>query len=181
MGGHIVQPVNHHHVCNIDGIGNFYGLDIASSMTAGSEIISVMAMTTSALIIAIVIIIIASVGGIKLSAVALVLASLIILLSPSPILGSSVWFPTTILTPIGSMAFIVISIIFIMIVIVYIFILLFLLTGEGEVIETAVVVWIYLYLSFLLYLLCFGMVWVNWLSLDLGIVLCVNISWEQPL
>ena len=27
MAGHITPPVSHHHVCNIDGIGNCYGLD----------------------------------------------------------------------------------------------------------------------------------------------------------
>ena len=79
-------------------------LIIASPVTMGFEMVSIIAMTTSALIIAIVIIIIASVGGIKLSAVALVLAPVIILLSPSPMLGSFIWFPTTVLTPIGSVA-----------------------------------------------------------------------------
>ena len=53
-------------------------------MTAGSEIVSATAMTTSVSITAIVIIIIASAGGIKLSTVALVLAPVIVLLSPSP-------------------------------------------------------------------------------------------------
>ena len=132
MVGHIVQPVIHHHVCNIDGIGNYYGLDIASSITMRSEIISTMATTTSALIIAIVVIIIASAGGIKLSMVALVLAWIFILLSPSPMLGTSMWFSTAVLTPIGSMASVVASVILIMIIIVYIFILFFLLRERGR-------------------------------------------------
>ena len=71
-------------------------------------------------------------GGIKLSVVALVLAPIIILLSPSPLLRTSIWYPTTVLTPVGSMASVVTSIILIMIVIVYIFILLFLLMGRGR-------------------------------------------------
>ena len=74
---------------------------IASSTTAGSEMVSVMVTTISASIIAIVIIIIASAGGIKLSTVALVLAPVIVLLSPSPVLGSSIWFPTAVLIPKG--------------------------------------------------------------------------------
>ena len=105
---------------------------IASPMTVGSEIVSTMATTTSALIIAtVIIIIIASTGGIKLPMVALVLAPVIVLLPPSPELGSSIWFPTTVLTPIGSVAYIITSIILIMIVVVYLFILLFLLRGRG--------------------------------------------------
>ena len=78
-------------------------------MTAESEMISATATTTSALIIARVIIFIASVRGIKLSKVALVLASLIVLLSSFPLLEDSVWFPTTVLTPIGSVASIMTS------------------------------------------------------------------------
>ena len=79
-------------------------------MTAGSEMVSTMATTTSASIIIITIIIIASMGGTKLSMVALVLAPVIVLLSPSPMFGSSIWFPTPVLTPIGSVASIMTSI-----------------------------------------------------------------------
>ena len=104
---------------------------IASSVTVGSEMVSTMATTTSALIIAIVSIIMASVGGIKLSVVALVLVPVIVLLSPSSVLGSCIWFPTTVLTPIGSAASIITSIILFMIV-VYLFILFFLLRGRGR-------------------------------------------------
>ena len=107
-------------------------LIIASAATIGSEIVSAMALTTSALIIAIVIIIIASMGGIKLSAVALVLAPVIVLLSSSPMWGSSIWFPTAVLTPIGSAASIMTSIIPVMIAVVYLFILFFLLRGRGK-------------------------------------------------
>ena len=53
-------------------------LVIASSMTAWPIIVTTTATATSTLIIAIIIIIIAATGGIKLSVVALVLASLII-------------------------------------------------------------------------------------------------------
>ena len=77
---------------------------IASSMTMGSVIVSTTAMITSASIIAIIVIIIASARGIKLSMVTLVLASIIVLLSPSPTLGTSIWFPTAVLAPIGSTA-----------------------------------------------------------------------------
>ena len=107
-------------------------LIIASPMTTGSEMVSYMVMTTSASIIAIVIIIIASAGGIKLSAVALILARVIVLLSPYPVLGSSVWFSTTVLTPIGSAASMMTSIILVSIVVVYLFVLFFLLRGKGR-------------------------------------------------
>ena len=86
-------------------------LVIASSVTAWSVIISTTDTATSTLIIDIIIIIIAAVGGIKLSMVALVLASIIILLSPSRLLRSPIWFPTTLLAPIGSTASVVTSII----------------------------------------------------------------------
>ena len=129
-------------------------LIIASSTTVRSEIVFTMVTTTSASIIAIIVIIIVSVGGIKLPVVTLVLASLVILLSPSPMLGTSIWFLTTVLAPVGSMTSIVTSVIFVMIIIVNIFIWLFMLRG-GEVVETVVVVWIYLYLSFCLYFLYF--------------------------
>ena len=82
---HIVQTGIYHHACNIDGIGN-------SSMTTWSVIVSTMATTTSTSIIAIIIIITAAVGGIKLSVVTLALASVIILLSPSHLLRTSIWF-----------------------------------------------------------------------------------------
>ena len=78
-------------------------------MTTRSEILSTMAMTTSASMIAIILIIIASVGGIKLSMVTLVVASIIILSSLSPMLGTSRWFPTAVLAPIGSTTSIVTS------------------------------------------------------------------------
>ena len=58
MIGHIVLPVSHHHVCNIDGISNYYGLDNCFVHGCDPEIISTMATTTSALIVAIIIIII---------------------------------------------------------------------------------------------------------------------------
>ena len=105
---------------------------IASFMNERSEIVSTMAMTTSASIIAIIVIIIASVGGIKLSVATLILASIIILLSPSPMLGSSIWFPTTVLALIGSTASVVTSVIFVMIIIVYLFTLFVLLRGMGR-------------------------------------------------
>ena len=70
---------------------------IASPMTVGSEMVSSTAATTSASIIVIVNIIIAFAGGVKLSTVAFVLAPVIVLLSPSPRLGSSIWFPTAVL------------------------------------------------------------------------------------
>ena len=53
-------------------------LVIASSVTTWSIIVTTVAMATSASIIAIVIIVIATMGGIELSAVALVFASIII-------------------------------------------------------------------------------------------------------
>ena len=65
---------------------NIMALIIASSATARSEIVSTMAMVTSAWIIAMIVIIRASARGIKLSTVTFVLASIIILLSPSPML-----------------------------------------------------------------------------------------------
>ena len=124
MEGHIVQPVSHHHACNIDGIGNYYGLDnchfcdweVCNSFHHGHDPLCLD--------------IIASVGGIKLSVVTLVLASIVILLSPSPILGTSMWFFTAVLAPIGSMTSIVTSVVFVMIVIVNIFILFFLFRGR---------------------------------------------------
>ena len=106
-------------------------LIMASSMATGSEMISATATATFTSIIAIVIII-ASVGGIDLSTVALVLASIIILMSPSPLLRTSIWFPTTVLTPVGSTASVVTSIFLVVIVITYIFILLILLKGRGR-------------------------------------------------
>ena len=50
----------------------------------------------------------------------------------SPMLGTSIWFPTTVLVNIGSMTSIVTSVIFILIIIVYLFILFFLLRGRGK-------------------------------------------------
>ena len=105
---------------------------IASSMTLWSIIVSTMAMATSTSIIAIIINIIAAMGGIKLSVVALVLASIIILLSPSPLLRTSVWFSITVLAPVGSMVSVVTSIILVVVVIIYIFILFFLFMGRGR-------------------------------------------------
>ena len=37
MVGHIVQPVIHHHVSNIDGIGNYYGLNNCLSRDHGHD------------------------------------------------------------------------------------------------------------------------------------------------
>ena len=106
-------------------------LIITSSMTMRSVIVSTMAMATSTSIIVIIVIIMASVGGIKLSMVTLVLASMIILLSPSPLLETSIWFPTTVLAPIGSTASVVASVILI-VIIIYLFILFFLFRGRGR-------------------------------------------------
>ena len=128
-------------------------LIITSSVTVRSVIVSTMAMATSTSIIAIIVIIMASMGGIKLSMVTLVLASMIILLSPSPLLETSIWFPTTVLAPIGSTASVVASVILYCNNYLPLHTVL-LVQGEGEVVETVVLVWIYLYLSFLLYLLC---------------------------
>ena len=105
-------------------------LVIASSATAWSVIVSTTAMATSTSITAIIIIIMAAAGGIKLFTVAL--ASIIILLSPFPLLRTSIWFSTAVLTPVGSTASIVTSIILVMVIIVYIFILFFLFRGRGR-------------------------------------------------
>ena len=67
---------------------------IASSTTTWPVNVTTMAMATSASMIPIVIIIIATMRRIKLPAVALKLASIVILLSPSPLLRPSVWSPT---------------------------------------------------------------------------------------
>ena len=107
-------------------------LVIPSSSTVWSIIVSTMATATSTLISAIMIIIIAATGWIKLSMVALVLASIIILLSPSPLLRTSIWFSTAVLAPVGSTASVVTSIILVIVIIVYIFILFFLLKGRGR-------------------------------------------------
>ena len=102
---------------------------IASSATTWSIIVSSTATATSTLIIAIIIIIIAAVGGIQLSVVALILASVFILLSPYPLLRTSIWFSTAILAPEGSTASVVTSII--LIVVVIIDMLFFLFRGRG--------------------------------------------------
>ena len=101
---------------------------IASSMTTWSIIVSIMAMATSTLIISII----AALGGVKLSVVALVLACIIILLSPSPLLRTSIWLSTTVLAPVGSVASVVTSVILVMVVIIYIFILFFLFRERGR-------------------------------------------------
>ena len=82
---------------------------IASSVTMWSIKVTNMATATSTLIIAIVIIVIATTQGVKLSTVPLVLASINILLSPVPLLRPSIWLSTTILAPVGSMASIITS------------------------------------------------------------------------
>ena len=74
---------------------------------------------------------------IKLPMVTLKLASIIILLSPSPLLGPSVWPPTVILASIGSGSS-------------YLCLHTALpVQGEGEVVEVAVVILLYLCFSFL--------------------------------
>ena len=121
---------------------------IASSVTMWSIIVTTMATATSASIIAIVIIIIATKGRIELFTVALVLASIIILLSPSPLLRPSFWLSTTIgpcrvyglycylyNSHCGSSYLHLHTVL--------------LVQGEGKVVEVAVVVSLYLYSSFL--------------------------------
>ena len=109
---------------------------IASSMTMWSIIttmkITTMATATYASIIAIIIITIATMGRIELSVIALESASIIILLSPSPLLRPSIWLSTAILVPVGSMASILTSILLVVVVIICIFILFFLLRGRGR-------------------------------------------------
>ena len=128
MVDHIVQTEIHYHVCNIDGIDNCCGLYNClfhdhNSYHCGHSHLCLNNW--------IVIIIIATTGGIELSAVALVLASIIILLSPSPLLRPSIQLPTAILAPVGSTASIVHSIILIVVIIIYIFILFFLFRERG--------------------------------------------------
>ena len=103
---------------------------IASSTSTWSMKITTMAMATSTSIIAVVIIVIATMRRINLPMVTLELASIIILLSPSPLLGPSVWPPTIILAPTGSTASIITSIILIVVVGISIFILFFLFRGR---------------------------------------------------
>ena len=105
---------------------------IASSTSVWSMKITTMATATSTLIIAIVIIVITTTRKIKLPMVTLKLASIIILLSPFPLLGPFMWPPTVTLAPIGSMASIIISIILIVVVVISIFILSFLFKGRGR-------------------------------------------------
>ena len=105
---------------------------IASSMTKWSMKVTNMATATSASIIIVVIIVIATTRRIKLSTVALKLASIIILLSPSSLLRPSIWPPTVILAPIGSLASIITSIILIVVIVISIFILFFLFRGRGR-------------------------------------------------
>ena len=105
---------------------------IPSPMTTWSMKVTTTATATSASIITIVIIVIATTRRIKLPTVALKLAYIIILLSPFPLLGPSIWPPTVILAPIGSMASIITSIILIVVVVIYVFILLFLFRGRGR-------------------------------------------------
>ena len=80
---------------------------IASSMTTLPIKVATVSTTTSTIIITVVAIIIATTGRIKLPMVALKLASIVILLSPSLLLRASVWSPVIILTPIGSTASII--------------------------------------------------------------------------
>ena len=128
---------------------------IASPMTARSEKVSTTAMTTSALIIAIVNIIIVSAGGVKLSTVALVLAPVIVLLSPSPMLGSSmVSYHCIDPYRVCSLYYYLYNSHYDSSCLPLHTVLL--AQEEGEVVEAVVEIWIYLYqISFLLYLLCF--------------------------
>ena len=110
---------------------------IASSVATWSMKVTATATATSTLIIAVVIIVIATTRRIKLPMVTLKLASIIILLSPSPLLRPPVWPPTVILSPIGSGSS-------------YLCLHTALpVQGEGEVVEVAVVILLYLCFSFL--------------------------------
>ena len=105
----------------------------ALSVAVTSVIITNMATSTSALIITVmIVIVIASVGGVKLLVVILVLAPIIILLSPSPLLGSSKGPSATLLTPIWSVASAITSGVLIMIVVVYLFIGFLFFWGRGR-------------------------------------------------
>ena len=115
-------------------------------------IITTMATSTSALIITVIIVIvIASVGGVKLSMVTLVLAPIIVLLSPSSLLGSSERPFATLLTC-GLCYYLCNSHYDNSCLSLH---RVPLLQGEVEVVEAAVEVFICLFLiSFLLYILC---------------------------
>ena len=91
---------------------------IASSTTMWSLIVTTTAMATSASIIAIEIVVIAT--------------SIIHLLSPSPFLRPSIWLSTVILALVGYTASIITSIILIVVVIICIFILFLLFWERGR-------------------------------------------------
>ena len=132
MVDRIVQTGIHHYACNIDGIDSCYGLGnclfcdcmVYNSFHHGHSHLYHDNSHNN--------FIIAAMGGIKLSMVALVLASIIILLSPSLLLRTSIWFSTTVLAPVGSTTSVVTYIILVMVVIIYIFILYFLFRGKGR-------------------------------------------------
>ena len=136
-----------------------------------SEMVSAMATTTSASIIAIVIINIASVRGIKLSAVALVLASYNCFVFPFPFAGILYMVSYYCIDPYRVYGFYYdlynspydSSYLHLHTVL--------LAQGKGEVVEAVVEVWIYLYqISFLLYFLCFK--WFGYTCLILILGLC---------
>ena len=108
MVDHIAQT---HHMYNIDGIDNHYCL--CNCLFCDQVVYESYHHVHSHLCleIVVVIIVIATTRRIKLPAIALKLASIFILLSPSPLLGPSVWPPTVILVPIGSTTPIITSII----------------------------------------------------------------------
>ena len=133
MVGHIAQHVYYHHVCNIGGIGNCYGLD--NYLICGCACCNYYHHSHVHLCLnnycnncyGI-----APVGCVKLSMVILVLAPIIVLLSPSPLLGSSKGSSATLLTCIWSAASAITSVILIMIIVVCLFIWFLFLWGRGR-------------------------------------------------
>ena len=151
---------------------------IASFVTMWSIKVTTMAMATSTLKIVKVIIVIPTKRGVKLSTVVLVLASIIILLSPSPLLRPSIWLSTTYIDPCRVYG-------------LYYYLCkshcgssylhlhtVLLVQGDGEVVKVAVVV--SLCFSFLSSGTSCTLEWFRCTcgSLDLEIVLYKNICWE---
>ena len=155
MVGHIVPPVSHYHVCNIGGVGNCYGLD--NCLTCGHNLSNYyhhghvhLCLNNycnnyycNSLL-----------GGTELSAVALVLTLIIILLASSPLLGTSIRFlAAALLTPVGFVTSVIASIVFIIIIVVCLFIMFLFFWGRGRWLRL-LLRYVCLYLiSFLLYLL----------------------------
>ena len=134
MVGCIVPPMSHHLVCNIVDIDSCYGLNNCLYHGCDPVVVTTTATSTSTSIIAVIIIIvITSAGGAILSMVALVLSPIIVLLTPSPLLGAYIRFSTTtLMATIGSAASVIPSEVFIIIVIICLFILFLFFWERGR-------------------------------------------------